>query len=163
MDFWNEAIYQEAPKRKNCIVLKTLSKVGLASVRLGFAIANNQLSIYLRTAKSPYNVNTLTQIVGETVLLESNYLHSATQQICASRDALYNALKPYNGPFMHVFPAHANFVTIQTLYAEKIQKKLRERGISIRCIGQLLRITAGTLKENQILVNTFSSCIKEGL
>lgn len=163
MDFWDEAIVQEAPKHKNCIVLKTLSKVGLAGIRLGFAVANDRLTAYLRAAKSPYNVNALTQIAGETVLAEKQSLQSAVAQIRASRDALYNALLPLAANDLRVFPAHANFVTVQTSQADALHQALLTQQVSVRCIGgSLLRVTAGSPEENQTFLQIFQTSLKEG-
>ncbi len=163
MDFWDEAVLHEAPTRKNCIVLKTLSKIGLAGIRLGFAVANDCLSAYLRAAKSPYNVNMLTQITGEAVLAEKKALQNAVGRIRVSRDALYAALLPFAPDGLRVFPARANFVTLRTPAAAALHQALRSRGVSVRCIGgELLRITAGAPDENQVFIQAFTACVKEG-
>ncbi|MFT8888943.1 MAG: histidinol-phosphate transaminase [Ethanoligenens sp.] len=164
MDFWDEAVIREAPKRENCIVLKTLSKVGFASIRLGFAVANDRLSAYLRVAKSPYNVNALTQTVGEIILTEKHSLQSATAQIQASRDLLYTTLLPLVRDGLRVFPAHANFVTLRSPQASGLHEELLARGVSVRCIGgELLRVTAGAPEENQAFIQALSACLKEGV
>lgn len=163
MDFWDETIVREAAKHENCIVLKTLSKVGLAGIRLGFAVANDRLTAYLRAAKSPYNVNALTQIAGEIVLAEKQSLQVAVAQIRASRDVLYNALLPLAQDSLRVFPARANFVTVQTAQADAMHEALLAQGISVRCIGgNLLRITAGSLEENKAFLQAFHTSLKEG-
>lgn len=64
MDFWDQSILADAPWLENAFVLRTLSKVfGAAALRLGFAVANAKLTAALRTAKSPYNVNAVSQAV----------------------------------------------------------------------------------------------------
>ena len=71
MDFWDDAqsLVRETEIYDNLIVLRTCSKMmGLAALRLGFAVANPSLTRVLRAAKSPYNVNALTQLAGEAVL-----------------------------------------------------------------------------------------------
>lgn len=164
MDFWDEAVVREAPKRENLIVLKTLSKVGLAGIRLGFAVANEQLTDYMRTAKSPYNVNALTQAAGEAVLAEQTSLRAATAAIRASRDGLYAALRPFEGLGLRVFPAHANFVTVGSKDASALHRALLARGVSVRCIGgRLLRITAGAPEENQKLTAALADIVQGGV
>ena len=70
MDFWDQSILADAPWLPNVFVLRTMSKVfGGAALRLGFAVANTQLTCALRTAKSPYNVNAVSQAFGR--LLET--------------------------------------------------------------------------------------------
>ena len=162
MDFWDEAIVREAPGRKNLIVLKTLSKVGLAAIRLGFAVANETLSGYMRTAKSPYNVNSLTQAAGQAVLEEEQALRAATAAIRASRDALRRGLLPLAGERLRVYPAHANFVTVGSPNAKALHARLLEKGVSVRCVGErLLRITAGSETENGALLAALAAGLKE--
>lgn len=164
MDFWDEAIVREAPRHSNCIVLKTLSKVGLAGIRLGFAVANDQLTAYLRAAKSPYNVNMLTQIAGEVVLAEKQSLQNAVERIRASRDALYTSLAQLKDANLRVFPAHANFVTLETEQADALHTALRARGVSVRCIsGRWLRVTAGTPDENRVFLDALQAGLEEGV
>ena len=58
MDFYTESLMGEAEQYDNLIILRTCSKaLGLAAVRLGFAVANQTLTAVIRAAKSPYNVN----------------------------------------------------------------------------------------------------------
>ena len=69
MDFWDEPVVQDAVTRDNLIVLRTCSKaVGLAALRLGFAICGEALTDALRKAKSPANVNALTDAMAAAVL-----------------------------------------------------------------------------------------------
>ena len=59
MDFWDQSILQEVHQYDNVIVLRTCSKaVGMAALRLGFAVANPTITRALRAVKSPYTVNT---------------------------------------------------------------------------------------------------------
>lgn len=161
MDFWDEAIVCEAPGRKNLIVLKTLSKVGLAAIRLGFAVASETLTGYMRAAKSPYNVNTLTQVAGQAVLEEEKALRAATAAIRASRDALYQGLLPLAEEGLRVYHAHANFVTVESPRAQALHAGLLKQGISVRCVGEtLLRITAGSEYENEALLAALAACVK---
>src|SRR5699024_11066858 len=75
MDFWDESLIDVASKYDNLILLRTCSKaIGLASLRLGFAIANPKLTKALRAAKSPYNVNGISQAMGEIILKDREFL-----------------------------------------------------------------------------------------
>ena len=60
MDFWDQSILDEVGNFDNLIILKTCSKaIGLAAIRLGFAVACEKLTIALRAVKSPYNTDTI--------------------------------------------------------------------------------------------------------
>jgi histidinol-phosphate aminotransferase len=145
-------------------VLKTCSKIGFAAARLGFAVANPSLTGYLRAAKSPYNVNSLTQIAGEELLSDPDYLDGAVKQITASRDALYSALSALEKKYqkIEVFATHTNFVAVRSKYAAKLHKSLRDGGVSVRLLGgELLRITAGSAEENVQVLSLLERSLAE--
>ena len=76
----------------NMMVLKTLSKAfGLAAARLGFAVANETLIHALKAAKSPYNVNTMSQVVGSVIFDHPEYINDCIEKIRVSRDSLYES------------------------------------------------------------------------
>ena len=54
MDFWTESLLEEAEDYDNLIILRTCSKaLGMAALRVGFAVANSRLTGVIRAAKSP--------------------------------------------------------------------------------------------------------------
>lgn len=156
MDFWDESILGRATEWENLIVLRTCSKVGLAGARLGFAAAGPRLTERLRAAKSPYNVNSLTQAAGAAFLNDRGFLDGTIAAIRRSRDSLYESLQKRSGAYpgrMTVFPSHTNFVTVRMPDAAACHRRLRKRGISVRLIGEeLLRITTGSDSENRSLL-----------
>lgn len=149
MDFWNESILDVADKYENLIVLRTLSKMyGSAGIRLGFAVGHRSLINALNIARSPYNVNTLTQLLGELVL-ESDidngkYLANQAQKLSAELCRLL--------PEAKIYPTHANFVYLETVNAKKIYEGLLDRGVAVRFFSpDRLRITASVDGELDIL------------
>lgn len=154
MDFWDQSVLDRAPASKNLMVLKTLSKMGFAAGRLGFAVANEELTGYLRAAKSPYNVNALTQAAASVFLGEKGYLDGAVENIKRSRDSLFNELAKYAGTRddMRVYPPHTNFVLVRFDDSAAVASALKASGISVRLISGCLRITAGTNEENRELL-----------
>lgn len=165
MDFADESILKDANRYDNLIVLKTSSKaVGLAGIRLGFAVASTRLTDALRAAKSPYNVNTLTQCVGREVYAREEYLINCTEKLIHARDQLYNGillLHARHSLFDMVYPTATNFVFIRTRYARPIYDRLLERSIAIRFMGDFLRITAGSKRENETLIRTLDEILNE--
>lgn len=155
MDFWNQSVIDDAPAAENLIVLKTCSKIGFAAARLGFAIANSELTDYLRASKSPYNVNALTQAAASVFLGDKDYLAGAVEGIKRSRDRLLKLLKQLeekHGESMHVYETHTNFVLVRFQNSEAVYESLKSFGISVRFISGCLRITAGTEQENRELI-----------
>ncbi|MCL2633348.1 MAG: aminotransferase class I/II-fold pyridoxal phosphate-dependent enzyme [Oscillospiraceae bacterium] len=150
IDFWNEdeSMLKTAHNYNNLIVLRTCSKaVALAGIRLGFAIANERLTTALKAAKSPYNVNALSQAIGTAVLSDKdNYINSITL-IKKSIFDLRNSLVELD-IFDEIYDTKTNFVYCKTDKAREIYEYLLTKGIAVRCFGNALRICAGTDLEN---------------
>jgi histidinol-phosphate aminotransferase len=163
MEFWDQSVLEYVPQAKNLIVLKTCSKaLGLAAIRLGFAIANEEITEYMRTVKSPYNVNSLTQAVGEVVLKQTEYLKNTLKAIIELREELYIILKDFERRNFKVYETHTNFLLVESIVASQIHKALKQNDISVRLIGQnYLRITVGTQNENEKLINALKNIMRE--
>lgn len=164
MDFWDQSVIDDAPAAENLIVLRTCSKIGFAAGRLGFAVSNSEITDYFRAAKSPYNVNSLTQAAASIFLGNKDYLTGAIEGIKRSRDRLYNALKNIEANYpknLHVYPTHTNFVLVKFTDSEAVFKALQSFGISVRLIFGCLRITAGTEQENRELIDVLNEILKK--
>lgn len=162
MDFWNQSVIDAAPSATNLIVFKTCSKIGFAMGRLGFAISNSQLTDYLRAAKSPYNINGLTQAAASVFLGEKDYFNGAIEAIKRSRDRLYRSLKKLEEQYpqiVKVYESHTNFVLVKIANCEKAYMQLKAFGISVRYLSGCLRITTGTADENRELMSALEKII----
>lgn len=165
MDFYTESLLAEAEQYDNLIILRTCSKaLGLAAVRLGFAVANPTLTTVLRAAKSPYNVNSVTQAYGSVVLSHKEKEQAALAQILASREELYGALvgmqKKYHC-FERVYPTVTNFVLVETSRAKELFEKLKAESIVVRLMGSRLRITAGSSAENKAVLAALEKMVSQ--
>jgi histidinol-phosphate aminotransferase len=156
MDFSNQSVATLVKDLPNLIVMRTLSKAGgIASARLGFAVSNIKLSKLLKTVKSPYNVNLLSQCMGEATLEEAETFKLNIASIIEARNYLYESLAPLNvvlgSPFA-AFKSEANFVYIKTPKAYEIRDLLKKNGIAIRAFSGALRITAGFRSETDEVI-----------
>lgn len=154
MDFWdeNESLLSEVQKYDNLIVLRTCSKsVALAGIRLGFAVSNLTITSALKAAKSPFNVNALSQAIGEAVLSDAENYRNSIAMIKESTARLYKALTEL-AMFEKIYETRTNFVFIKTEKAGEIYKYLLGKSIAVRCFGNYLRICAGTDEENEELI-----------
>lgn len=155
MDFWDQSLLSEVENYENLMILRTSSKaVGCAAIRLGFAVANERLSNALRAVKSPYNVNSFTQMAGTALFQHKELLEQAREQIIRQRENLYEALwavqKEFPGKY-ELWKPDTNFVFIKPKVAEdarKIFEFLLNNQVAIRYMGKYLRITAGSPEEN---------------
>ena len=165
MDFYTESLLTEAEQYDNLIILRTCSKaLGLAAVRLGFAVANPTLTTVLRAAKSPYNVNSVTQAYGSVVLSHKEKEQAALAQILASREELYGALvgmqEKYHC-FERIYPTVTNFVLVETSRAKELFEKLKAESIVVRLMGSRLRITAGSPAENKAVLAALEKMVSQ--
>ncbi|MCL2747204.1 MAG: histidinol-phosphate aminotransferase family protein [Oscillospiraceae bacterium] len=166
MDFWDQSVIDCIPQYGNLIVLKTCSKaVGLAGLRLGFAIAQRGIAGALLKIKSPYNVNALTQAAGEVVLSHPVYLRNCAARIKSATLSLQGSLRALaaqTGGWLGVLPTETNFVLLQTPEAGSIFSSLCRRGILIRKLGPtLLRVTAGSISEQAALLQALEEIVVE--
>ena len=159
MDFWDQSILDSATKFENLIVLRTLSKAyGAAAIRAGFAVGHKSLIDALSVARSPYNVNSMTQLLGKLVLENESsnkgpYLAAQAQKLA---DVLSKLL-----PDATFYPTRTNFVYLKTEKAKTIFDSLIADGIAIRYFPPCnLRITASTDEEHAILCKSLENILK---
>ena len=158
MDFWDQSILDVCDKYENLIVLRTLSKAfGAAGLRLGFAVGHKSLIDALNVARSPYNVNSLSQELGRLVL-ESDidngeFLASQAQKLSVKLSELL--------PDAKIYPTCANFVYLEHKDSQKIYKGLLERSVAVRYFSpDRLRITASTDEELLVLYSAIFDIMK---
>ncbi len=165
MEFADGAsVLDEVQNYPNLMVLKTLSKAfGLAAVRLGFAVANETLINALKAAKSPYNVNTMSQVVGSIIFDHPEYIDHCIATIRTSRDSLYASLvemKSRQPKIKSLQNTKSNFVYMEVEGAAEVFQALREQGIAIRLMKNYLRICAGSDEENNAVLQALEASLK---
>ncbi len=156
MDFWECSLLQEINNFDNLLIMRTASKaVGMASIRLGFAVANEKITQTLRAVKSPYNVNTVSQKIGTVIYRNKEFLQNRRNTIVSLRQKLYNDLKELEQQYpdkLQVLSGNANFVFIRTATGKAVFDFLLSQGVAIRYMGDYIRITAGTETENKTAI-----------
>ena len=146
----------------NVVVLHTMSKAfGLAAIRLGSAIARDDIIQLMNNVKAPYNINKLSAQVALDVF--KNGIPTLEKQVDAliqERHYLENKLSAVT-VVKHVYASDANFVLFKVPQAKKIYQILADRGIVVRYRGtemhcdDCIRVTVGTRKENDSFLNLF--------
>jgi len=137
----------------NLLVMRTLSKSGLAGLRLGLLAGAPQWLTQLEKVRLPYNVNVLTQLIAERVLQHQAVLDEQAAAIRAERTRLSDAL--FAVPGITAYRTDANFVLFRVPDAPRAFEGLRARGILIKnlhgshpVLTHCLRVTVGTPDEN---------------
>ncbi len=164
MDFaGDESLLGEFEKYDNLIILKTCSKaLGSAALRLGFAVANKTLTNVIRAVKSPYNVNSVSQALGEVLFSHPEYIDKCIETVVNSRKELYKELLEIKSDKIErIYETHTNFVYLKVKNAKQVFEKMKENSVIIRNMGDYLRITAGNSQENEKMLKTFKNVLEE--
>ncbi len=164
MDFWNEdnSLIKDVKLYTNLIVFRTASKaMGSAALRLGFAIANENISKAIMSVKSPYNVNSISQAIGTKLYKNKDFLQKRTKSIVENAKKLYNELVAISSTTDNFipYPTKTNFVFVKASFGKELWEYLKLNSVVIRYMGDYIRITAGTAEE----VDTTVSLIKKFL
>ena len=145
----------------NLVVMRTVSKLGLAGIRLGYLAASAAWAEQFDKVRSPYNVNALTQATAEFMLERLDVLEAQAARIRREREVLGAALAGLRG--VTVYPTAANFFLVRVADAAAVDAALKKQGVLVKNLhpglAGCLRITVGTPDENRILV----SALKEAL
>ena len=152
----DQSVIADTEERDNLIVLKTVSKMGLAGLRCGFAISSTELIAALKKTKSPYNLNSVTQKAVAVAMDNYADIDANVQAIKASAERMYGELAELQTELgFELRRSNANFVFLRFTEdgkAGRIHAFLKENGISVRLMGSCLRITAGTNEEVTALI-----------
>ncbi|MEG3879053.1 histidinol-phosphate transaminase [Microcoleus sp. herbarium7] len=156
-EFSQNTLADRLKQHPNWIILRTFSKAfRLASMRVGYAIANPELAAALEKIRLPYNLPAFSQTAAEFALAQRQLLLAVIPEIIAERAKLIAALTQHQK--LQVWPSAANFVYLRVKAGEgesaerehkQIMQQLKERGTLIRHTGGGLRITVGSPEENQ--------------
>jgi len=150
----------------NLLVMRTVSKLGLAGLRLGFLVGRPDWLGELDKLRLPYNINTLTQVSAEFALSNMTVLEQQARRIAADRDGLASALAALPG--LRVFPSQANFILFRVPRgtADAVFQGLRARGILVKNVSaasaalrDCLRVTVGSPPETAGFLQALTACV----
>ena len=153
----------------NLLVMRTVSKMGLAGLRLGYLAGPPDWLEQIDKVRLPYNINVLTQASATFALRHRATLDEQTARIRADRATLFDALTAIDG--LSPYPSDANFILLRTApgRAGAIFSGLRERGVLIKnldgahpMLADCLRITVGTPDENAALLSALEDTLTNG-
>ncbi len=152
------------PQFDNLLVMRTVSKLGLAGIRLGYMSGSAALMAEFEKVRPPYNINVLTQAAAEFVLQHVDVLDAQAAQLREQRGKLATALAAL--PKVKVFPSAANFLLIRVENAEQVFAKLLEHKILVKNVGKMhsllencLRVTVSTPEENAALLDALAASL----
>jgi histidinol-phosphate aminotransferase len=137
----------------NLVVMRTLSKLGLAGLRLGLVAGRSAWLKSIDKVRLPYNVNVLTQLVASEVLRHADVLDAQAAAIRGERARLTAELRRLPG--VEAYASEANFILFRMADADQVFSGLKQRGVLIKNLNGThplltgcLRVTVGTPGEN---------------
>ncbi|OGA40065.1 MAG: histidinol-phosphate transaminase [Betaproteobacteria bacterium RIFCSPLOWO2_12_FULL_68_19] len=152
--FAGKSFMPRLPEFPNLLVLRTVSKLGLAGIRLGYLAGRPEWIAQFDKVRQVYNVNVLTHAAALFVLERLEVLEEQAALIRKDREELKKELVRLKG--VQVFPSAANFFLVRVPDADRTYEALRRQGVLVRNlhpgIRNCLRITVGTPDENRILL-----------
>jgi len=140
----------------NLVVLRTISKIGFAGLRLGLLVGSQETIEQLNKLRLPYNINILTQASANFLLKDRQRIVSNAKIIINERRRLYDELSLIQS--LTVYPSQANFLLVKAENAKLLLESLKDSGILIKGFAistqleNFVRISVGEAKENNVLL-----------
>ncbi len=151
---WLSEIQADPVANARVLLMRTLSKFGLAGVRLGYLIGPAALVGEIDKVRPPYNVSVLNTEAALFALEHAEVFAQQAQALRQERDALVSALSVLPG--VKVWPSQANMVLLRVPNAQKTFEAMKAQGVLIKNVSkmhplldQCLRLTVGTPAENR--------------
>ena len=147
----------------NLVVLRTVSKMGLAGLRLGYLLGSDAWIEQFDKVRLPYNINVLTQQATEFALRHKAVFDRQAQEICRERARLLSALQAFD--CLECWPSATNFLLARVNgSAGELHQHLLGEGILVKnlhgssdALAGCLRFTVGSESENSALLAAISS------
>ncbi|MBT5549312.1 MAG: histidinol-phosphate transaminase [Nitrospina sp.] len=157
-DFSGKTFLNQMEKHNNLVVLRSLSKIGLAGLRVGYGIFPTLLAEQVNKVRLPYNSNSISQWVAAELLNDFTSVQNQIHSILDERDRLMDELSKLRS--ITAYPSNSNFILFKDSNdGVQIFNKLKENGTLLRNLGShprlknCLRVTIGTKQENDQFLN----------
>ncbi|MDR7094452.1 histidinol-phosphate transaminase [Hydrogenophaga laconesensis] len=161
---WLDEIRAQPTANANVLLMRTLSKFGLAGVRIGYMIGPQALVHEIDKLRPPYNVSVLNAECALFALEHANVFAEQAAQIREQRTLLVETLTHLPG--VKPFPSEANMVLVRVPDAQRSFDALKAQGILVKNVSKMhpllthcLRLTVGTPSENAQLIRALQTAL----
>lgn len=141
---------------KNLVIMRTLSKIGMAALRLGFLIGDAKIIAEVNKVRLPFNVNSISQAIALQALKDKKWIASSIKNITSERERLLKEMGKIEGVIP--FPSEANFILFRVKNPDKVYNALLKKGIRVKNMNSVvkgcLRVTVGMPEENTAFLKT---------
>lgn len=162
--FSSRSWMQRMAHHEHVLVMRTLSKFGLAGVRLGYMAGAAALIDEIDKVRPPYNISVLN---AEATLFAIEHADEFARQAAvlrAERERLQAALRAMPG--VTAFPSEANMILVRVADSARAFAGMKERGVLVKHIAGLhpllancLRLTVGTPEENTLMIDALKASL----
>ena len=161
--FSGESLLGEMTKFENLLIMKTVSKVGLAGIRLGYLFGESSIIKQINKLRLPFNINSISQKISELYTSDKGLIDIQAKEIMKNREYMFEKLKEIKN--IKVYPSKTNFILFKILEgsSDEIFNKLLDDKILIKNMGSTpslkncLRVTIGTFEENEIFIQSLKN------
>jgi len=148
------------------IVLRTYSKLGMAGLRLGYALGHPDTIAQMNKVRLPYNINSLGQASASFFLEHFHVFEEQAKKICSNRGRILAAMMSMD--HIEVFPSQANFILLRVPNADVTFEALKQHGILVKnmhaaggLLENCLRVTIGMSEENTQFIAALKEIVSE--
>lgn len=161
---WLDEIRAQPAAHAHVLLMRTLSKFGLAGVRIGYMVGAQALVHEIDKLRPPYNVSVLNAECALFALEHAEVFADQASQIREQRALLIDALAAMPG--VTPFPSEANMVLVRVPDAQRCFDALKAQGILVKNVSRMhpllthcLRLTVGTPSENAQLIRALQTAL----
>ena len=151
-------------QHEHVLVMRTLSKFGLAGVRIGYLMGRAGLIAEIDKLRPPYNISVLNAEAGLFALEHSDEYARQAEAIRAEREKVFAELS--QTPGVQPYASQANMILVRVPDAAACFAGMKSRGVLIKNVSGLhpllancLRLTIGTTEENQAMMKAFKESL----
>jgi histidinol-phosphate aminotransferase len=154
---------------ENMVVMRTVSKIGMAGLRLGYVCGRPEWIEAFNKTRSPFNINVLTEAVAIKLLQNKQVLDAQAAKVLDGRERVRAELDGLAG--LKVYPSAANFLLVRIAGAKgaatRVFGRIKDQGVLVKDFSgghpqleNCLRLTIGTPEENRILVAAMREALR---
>lgn len=155
---WITRMQAEPERNSHVLLMRTLSKFGLAGVRLGYLLGQAALVQEIDKVRPPYNVSVLNCEAALFALEHAEVFAAQAAELCAARSELLTALRRLPG-VQKVWDSEANMLLIRVADSAATHAAMKARGVLVKnvsamhpLLNQCLRLTVGSQADNALML-----------
>jgi histidinol-phosphate aminotransferase len=151
-------------RHPNLVVSRTFSKAyGLAGLRVGYGVAQAELTDLMNRIRQPFNVNSIAQAAAVAALSDDEYL---ARSYALNREGMATLTAAFDRLGLQHVPSRGNFVLVRVGDAAAVYERLLRQGVIVRPVGnyglpQWLRVSIGLPRENATFVAALERALAE--